>query len=120
MKPFSLFIMAMMLFAVANAQKFSPRQMEENARLWALQMKAEKSAKVSRVAVEGMEHIAVFNVEGGGFVIVGDDSRARRVLGYSPKGRIDSAMLPDNVKYMLGEYQREIAQLDTMDHDLAA
>ena len=98
MKPFSLFIMAMMLFAVANAQKLSPRQMEENARLWALQMKAEKSAKVSRVAVEGMEHIAVFNVEGGGFVIVGDDSRARRVLGYSPKGRIDSAMLPDNVK----------------------
>ncbi|MBR5353001.1 MAG: C10 family peptidase [Bacteroidales bacterium] len=120
MKPFSLFIMAMMLFAVANAQKLSPRQMEENARLWALQMKAEKSAKVSRVAVEGLEHIAVFNVEGGGFVIVGDDSRARRVLGYSPKGRIDSAMLPDNVKYMLGEYQREIAQLDTMDHDLAA
>ena len=120
MKPFSLFIMAMMLFAVANAQKLSPRQMEENARLWALQMKAEKSAKVSRVAVEGMEHIAVFNVEGGGFVIVGDDSRARRVLGYSPKGRIDSAMLPDNVKYMLGEYQRELAQLDTMDRDLAA
>ncbi len=52
MKPFSLFIMAMMLFAVANAQKLSPREMEENARLWALQMKAEKSAKVSRVAVE--------------------------------------------------------------------
>ena len=102
MKQFCLVIMAMMLFAAAGAQKLDSRQMEENARQWALRMGAAKSVAISRVALEDIDRVAVFNIEGGGFVVVSGDSRARTVLGYSRTGRVSPAAMPDNMRYWLG------------------
>ena len=104
MKPICIFVVAMMLFAVADAQKLSPRQMEEYAMEWALQMTDQKSVRISRVALKDMSDVAVFNIDGGGFVIVSGDSRARRVLGYSRTGNVDPSAMPENVRYWLGEY----------------
>ena len=114
MKPFCLFIVAMSLFAVANAQKLDSRQMEENARQWALRMGAAKSVAISRVDLEDIDRVAVFNIEGGGFVVVSGDSRARTVLGYSRTGRVSPAAMPDNMRYWLGEYQHQLEQLDVL------
>ena len=114
MKPICIFVVAMMLFAVADAQKLSPRQMEECAMEWALQMTDQKSVRISRVALKDMSDVAVFNIDGGGFVIVSGDSRARRVLGYSRTGNVDPSAMPENVRYWLGEYQHQLEQLEQL------
>ncbi|MBQ7489587.1 MAG: Spi family protease inhibitor [Bacteroidales bacterium] len=50
----------------------------------------------------------IFNADDGGFVIVSADDRAVPVLGYSDNGFINAGNLPENFKWWLGEYEREI------------
>ena len=51
----------------------------------------------------------VFNGENGeGFVIVAADDVARPILGYSQIGSIDADNMPDNLRWWLSEYDREI------------
>ena len=51
----------------------------------------------------------VFNVDGGGFVIVSNDDRTIPVLGYSDTGSIDPDNMPDNMRAWLQGYADEIA-----------
>ena len=51
----------------------------------------------------------VFNVSGGGFVIVSNDDRTVPVLGYSDTGSIDPDDMPDNMRAWLQGYADEIA-----------
>ena len=104
----------MMLCVVAQAQKMDSQRMEANARQWAAGIVGSKSVQVSRVPVEGIERVGVFNIVGGGFVIVSDDSRARTVLGYSRTGSVNPSAIPDNVRYWLGEYQSQLDSLDLL------
>ena len=54
----------------------------------------------------------VFNVEDdGGFVIVSGDDRTMDILGYSDAGSIRRDSMPDNLRYMLDEYSRQIEYL---------
>ena len=48
-------------------------------------------------SVEGNAYY-VFNIQGGGWVIVAGDDRAKQVLAYGDKGNIDMKDLPDNMK----------------------
>lgn len=114
MKRMSIFAVVMLLCVAAEAQKLDARQMENNARRWAAAVAGSKSVQVSRVQLDGVESVGVFNITGGGFVIVSGDSRARTVLGYSRTGSFDSSSMPDNVRYWLGEYQRQIDSLDLL------
>ena len=53
----------------------------------------------------------VFNIDGGGFIIIAGEDRATQVLGYSDKGRLDFDNLPINLKEMLDSYREEIEYL---------
>lgn len=53
----------------------------------------------------------VFNIDGGGFIIIAGEDRATQVLGYSDKGRLDFNNLPVNLKEMLDSYRMEIEYL---------
>ena len=81
MKRMCFFAAVMLLCVAAEAQKLDARQMENNARRWAAAVAGSKSVQVSRVQLDGVESVGVFNIAGGGFVIVSGDSRARMVLG---------------------------------------
>lgn len=50
----------------------------------------------------------VFNYSDG-FVIVSADDRLPAVLGYSDNGAFDETRIPENFKWWLGEYRKEIA-----------
>lgn len=50
----------------------------------------------------------IFNIKGGGFIIVSGEDQAKPVLGYSDKGRIDVNNLSEPLKIMLDGYKAEI------------
>jgi hypothetical protein len=57
----------------------------------------------------------VFNRgENDGYIIVAADDRAESILGYSDSGKFDYANMPENARWWLSEYQREIQHL--IDH----
>ena len=57
----------------------------------------------------------IFNIKGGGFVIVSGEDHATPVLGYSDKGHIDILNLPEPLKCILGDYKADIEYLLTHD-----
>lgn len=57
----------------------------------------------------------IFNIKGGGFIIVSGEDHATPVLGYSDKGHIDILNLPDPLKCMLDDYKADIEYLLTHD-----
>lgn len=55
----------------------------------------------------------IFNADNkGGFVIVSADDRTEAILGYSDEGYIDLDNLPDNLRYWLDGYRKQIKMLD--------
>ena len=60
----------------------------------------------------------IFNIKGGGFIIVSGEDHAMPVLGYSDKGQIDVINMPDALKCLLGGYKEDIEYLLT--HDIEA
>jgi len=50
----------------------------------------------------------VFNVNGGGWVIIAGDDRAKQVLAYGEQGSIDMNSLPDNMKAYLNRFKGQI------------
>ena len=56
----------------------------------------------------------IFNVkDDGGFVIVSGDDRTSDILAYSKHGNLDIDEMPENMKWWLDEYARQIEALDT-------
>lgn len=54
----------------------------------------------------------VFNRgENNGFIIISGDDRAYDILGYSDYGTFEYENLPDNMKYWLGTYEKELKAL---------
>ena len=58
---------------------------------------------------EGVTGFHVFNVAGGGFVIVGGNAAAREVLGYSRQGRFVADSIPEGMRDLLSGYSADIA-----------
>ena len=50
-----------------------------------------------------------FNRASGGFVIAGADACAQTILGYTDQGTFDIDRLPENVRWWLSTYQRQIS-----------
>ena len=50
----------------------------------------------------------VFNIDGGGWVIVAGDDRAKQVLAYGDKGNINMSNMPDNMKGYLNMLKGQI------------
>jgi hypothetical protein len=58
-------------------------------------------------SVEGNAYY-VFNIKGGGWVIIAGDDRANQVLAYSDRGSLDMNQLPENTKGYLDRYKAQI------------
>jgi len=56
---------------------------------------------------QGQAYFYVFNNGNDGFIIAGADDRLPAVLAYSDTGAVDMSQLPVNLKYWLGECQRQ-------------
>ena len=56
-------------------------------------------------------HLFVFNVEGGGFVVVSGDDRTRPVLAYSETGSFGSAGMPEAFTAWLSRYEEQLSDL---------
>ena len=67
--------------------------------------------------VEQANVFYVFNIKGGGFIIVSGESHATPVLGYSDKGQIDFNNLSEPLQEILNGFKAEIEYLFT--HDIA-
>ena len=53
----------------------------------------------------------IFNLDGGGYVIVSGDDRTSEILGFSENGHINPDRMPLNMKNWLDGYVRKIQQL---------
>ena len=71
---------------------------------------AYKSKNLS-TGIEGAYYVFNRGVKDGFVVVAGDDAVARSVLGYSETGTFDYENIPENMRYWLDEYQRQIEYL---------
>ena len=56
----------------------------------------------------------IFNAkDDGGYVIVSGDDRTTEILGYALQGHLDADLLPENLKWWLDSYARQIEALGT-------
>ncbi len=68
-------------------------------------------------AVNNAVDYYVFNIKGGGFVIIAGEDRASQVIGYSDKGHLDINHIPYGLKGLLNCYKEEIEFLQTYEGD---
>jgi len=78
----------------------------------ALRQRVNKGAKRAKAT---RDYLHVFNIDGGGFVVVSGDDRTESILGYSPTGTFDPEDLPENLRAFLQEYADGIQYLDDTD-----
>ena len=71
-----------------------------------------KLAHAEASSVEGNAYY-VFNIQGGGWVIIAGDDRAKQVLAYGDKGNIDMNNLPGNMKGYLNTYKEQIEEMQS-------
>ena len=57
---------------------------------------------------QGQAYFYIFNRGDNGFLIAGADDRVPALLAYSDAGSLDMAEAPDNFKYWISEYGRQI------------
>ena len=50
----------------------------------------------------------IFNIKGGGFVIVAGDDNATPILGFSDKGKIDINNMPEQLNVLLNVYKADM------------
>lgn len=128
---------AMLLFAVtalshgAWAQNVDQESAKQKAKAFMtskMGMEAQKSLtaansgvrsnarKTSKKGAAERDYLYVFNIDGGGYVVVSGDDRTEEILGYSTTGTFDADKIPDNMRAFLQEYVDGIKYLD--DHDI--
>lgn len=71
-----------------------------------------KLAHTEASSIEGNAYY-VFNIQGGGWVIIAGDDRAKQVLAYGDKGNIDMNNLPGNMKDYLQLYKNQIEEMQS-------
>ena len=57
---------------------------------------------------DGMPSVYVFNIDGGGFVVVSAEEKVKPVLAYSEKGSFDADGMADGFKFTISKYQEDI------------
>lgn len=73
-------------------------------------MKAKAATAQLTLASQTSGHYAYNIGEGGGFVIIAaDDNAANTVLGYADNGTFSEQRMPDNVRWWLEQYDRQVA-----------
>lgn len=101
-----------LLAQMAYAQRLQPSQVKDSVRQFVCRQMRVSEVMLDRMEIPEMSRVEVYNIKGGGFVIASSDSRVRSVLAYSPTGAIYPDSVPDNARYWLNEYDRQISHLD--------
>lgn len=70
--------------------------------------KRKKMAKVSKQVTNDQQFYIFNSQDSEGFVIVAADDVARPILGYSHSENLDIENIPDNLRWWLSEYDRQI------------
>lgn len=110
MKKILLTLLAFLSVATANAEPVSRQQALKKAGQFMPGKKFSESKASTRSDVS--DAFYVFNAEGnGGYVIVSGDDRTTEILGYSETGNLDMNQLPENLKWWLDGYNRQIKAL---------
>lgn len=120
MRKLSLLILLMIFSTTLWGKYVSEKQAGEMAIRF---MRARTSLTLSVKSIEsadnGQSGYYFVNLNPQGWVIVSADDVALSVIGYSHTGNIDMDLMPDNMRFMMGEYGRQvkkIAQLTTEPH----
>lgn len=119
MKKYSLILLLALAYALsAEAASITATRAQElaNEFLYGRQTRLASSTHTPTLmlaheakSADGVTDYYVFNRDNGqGFVIVSADDQALPVLGYSDKGAFTTENIPDNMRWWLGEYQRQI------------
>ena len=69
-----------------------------------------KLTHAEKSSVEGNAYY-IFNIDGGGWVIIAGDDRAKQVLAYGEEGSIDMNNMPVNMKGYMDRYKAQIETL---------
>ena len=110
---FLLVLLLALGYSPLQAKRITQWQAQQQAySFWGKQMPQKAKAK-SRTATTASPSDAyyVFNNDAGGFVIIAGDDAVTPVLGYTSTGSFDAENLPDGLKDLLKNYERQIAAL---------
>ena len=94
------------------ASNFLKRHASAQASFRAPAMADIKLAHAEASKVEGNAYY-VFNITGGGWIIMAGDDHARQVLAYGDKGNIDMNDLPVSMENQLDLYKRQIEAMQS-------
>lgn len=73
-----------------------------------MQARSFKTLSVQQVQIVGQQHYYLVTFAPQGWALISADDVVTPVIGYSLDGRLDMNRLPDNMQYMLGEYEQQI------------
>ena len=115
MKKVLLTLLAFMVTVAMNAEQISKQQALQKAQQFMPGKQFGEARSFARSAGSSeREPFYVFNAGGNqGFVIVSGDDRTTEILGYSNTGTLDMEQLPENLKWWLDSYARQIEALGT-------
>ena len=100
MKKLLLTLLAVMVTTAVNAERIS----KEEALQKAQQFMPDKQFRETR----GFARSAGSSDDNKGFIIVSGDDRTTDILGYSKTGNLDLEQMPDNLRWWLDGYVRQI------------
>lgn len=115
MKKILLTLLAFMSTVAMNAEQVTKQQALQKAQKFMPGKQFDEARNFARSAGSSEEEpFYVFNAEGnGGFVIVSGDDRTTEIIGYSTTGTLDMEQIPDNLKWWLDSYARQIKALES-------
>lgn len=117
MKRFFLFSVLLLATIVIMAEGIDRQSALEKAKKFmpGKQFVAAETVPSARRAIANKtDAFYVFNAENNaGYVIVSGDDRTTEILGYAENGNLDIDHIPDNMKWWLDSYARQIKALGT-------
>ena len=100
----SLFISSVMIAgevteqeALKKAQQFAANKMSSKMNRSMLVEKKSIQHAFNRAGAQ-REYLHIFNIEGGGYIIVSADDRTEEILGYSTTGTFDANQIPETMR----------------------
>lgn len=74
---------------------------------WAVSQQPRLAPRGAASQAAQNDYIYVFN-SSNGFVVISGDDQTEPVLAYAEGGQFDETQIPANMKWWLGEYERQI------------
>ena len=115
MRRLLLLLCGIFAYQALNAESVSKSEALKKAQSFMPGKHFVESQSVASIRGEASsEAFYVFNADNnGGFVIVSGDDRTTEILGYSKTGNLDMDRLPDDLKWWLDGYARQMESLGT-------